>query len=522
MKIKALAILILGIMVLPCFSYAHDTKSEAYLDDNGRVRYIQGLQTNLTATTDPAATDDITEGYRVGSIWVNTTSDTIYFCVDNTEDAAVWSSGGSSSVETDTNCATYTDLGQICLDTDDEQLYVGLGATVLLVSSGSGDMTVAVYDANDDGTVDAADIATALAANGGNCSAGNSPLGVDASGAVESCFDVWTETENTAAGYIANVSEDTTPTAGGEFDFNGNNIVGLADVTFQTGATGGTLRTGTSAADKFQLQAYDVNGGSYTKVMEADANNEPTLEVFDETFQIRDSADETKIVIFELGGITASNTRTITVPDDSGTIVYTSQVPSLETDPVVGAVNGVVESDGGGNISAIVNLAGLNTALGSNIADGAHTADTNANTLCSGSTTYLDGDGNCDDISNTYLSKSALATYPISCSDGDVLGTNCGAGVDYTLTQIVQIASGTVELMAVSAGYKICVKATTAAAIHVDANASDRFKLDGTALDDGDKLSSDGTIDSTICFYADSADGWTTIGNQDGFTDGGA
>lgn len=40
-----------------------------------------------------------------------------------------------------------------------------------------------------------ADLADALAANGANCSAGNSPLGVDALGAVESCFDVATQTE---------------------------------------------------------------------------------------------------------------------------------------------------------------------------------------------------------------------------------------------------------------------------------------------------------------------------------------
>jgi hypothetical protein len=46
-----------------------------------------------------------------------------------------------------------------------------------------------------------ASTATALAANGGNCSSGSAPLGVDASGAVESCFDVWTEAENTAAAY---------------------------------------------------------------------------------------------------------------------------------------------------------------------------------------------------------------------------------------------------------------------------------------------------------------------------------
>lgn len=44
--------------------------------------------------------------------------------------------------------------------------------------------------------------ATALAANGGNCSSGSAPLGVDTLGASENCFDVWTEAENTTAAYV--------------------------------------------------------------------------------------------------------------------------------------------------------------------------------------------------------------------------------------------------------------------------------------------------------------------------------
>lgn len=66
------------------------------------------------------------------------------------------------------------------------------------VSGGSGDMTKAVYDADnnaaiddtaipDDITIDLAATATALAADGANCAAGNYPLGVDASGAVQDC-----------------------------------------------------------------------------------------------------------------------------------------------------------------------------------------------------------------------------------------------------------------------------------------------------------------------------------------------
>jgi hypothetical protein len=67
-----------------------------------------------------------------------------------------------------------------------------------------------------------ADLATALAANGANCSSGLAPLGVDASGAVEGCFDVWTEAENTAAGYI---SGNETITLSGDVSGSGETAI---------------------------------------------------------------------------------------------------------------------------------------------------------------------------------------------------------------------------------------------------------------------------------------------------------
>jgi len=43
------------------------------------------------------------------------------------------------------------------------------------------------------------------------------------------------------------------------------------------------------------------------------------------------------------------------------------------------------------------------TVTESQISDLVHTTDTNASTACSGTTTYLDGEGNCDDVSLDYI-----------------------------------------------------------------------------------------------------------------------
>lgn len=88
---RAITILILTLLVLPVYSFAHDENtSTSYIDPSGNFRWIRGLKTNLAATAAPTTTDDITEGYRVGSMWVDITADITYICVDNTEDAAVW------------------------------------------------------------------------------------------------------------------------------------------------------------------------------------------------------------------------------------------------------------------------------------------------------------------------------------------------------------------------------------------------------------------------------------------------
>jgi len=77
------------------------------------------------------------------------------------------------------------------------------GDNAFTFNSGTDTLTVTNIAATLTGN---ADTATALASNGSNCSSGSAPLGVNASGVVESCFDVWTEAENTSAAYISAIT----------------------------------------------------------------------------------------------------------------------------------------------------------------------------------------------------------------------------------------------------------------------------------------------------------------------------
>jgi len=55
---------------------------------------IQNILDNNSATREPLPSDDITSGYSIGSRWMNISvlqaSNNIFFCVDNTQNYAVW------------------------------------------------------------------------------------------------------------------------------------------------------------------------------------------------------------------------------------------------------------------------------------------------------------------------------------------------------------------------------------------------------------------------------------------------
>jgi hypothetical protein len=55
---------------------------------------VQGFD-NLSATTDPGVGNDTTQGYVVGSLWVNTSTGRAWVCVSNATGAATWALAGT-------------------------------------------------------------------------------------------------------------------------------------------------------------------------------------------------------------------------------------------------------------------------------------------------------------------------------------------------------------------------------------------------------------------------------------------
>lgn len=51
---------------------------------------VQNIKSNFAATSSPSSTNDNTQGYTVGSLWVNTSAGTVYICVDSTTTNAIW------------------------------------------------------------------------------------------------------------------------------------------------------------------------------------------------------------------------------------------------------------------------------------------------------------------------------------------------------------------------------------------------------------------------------------------------
>jgi hypothetical protein len=118
----------------------------ARITGEGNVLSNNVKKANYSAVTAPTATDDSAAGYEVGSVWIDTATDTVYTCVDATATAAVWSTehpqptNGLQNIGSDIGLGgTLTQSTSIAGDTNG--LNIGtvasrLGGTNLHTSSG--------------------------------------------------------------------------------------------------------------------------------------------------------------------------------------------------------------------------------------------------------------------------------------------------------------------------------------------------------------------------------------------------
>jgi len=187
--------------VLEIASVSSDELTLEWDDDNeGAGAGGDPVLVDTTAIADASGVD-LTSGVGV-DITLNTgaSPDTATFALDGTEiDAITWSDNANAS-----NIWTFDVSGT------DHTMTAGNGLmTFSHAVTVSGTLT---------GTLTGnADTATALAGNGANCNAGEYPLGVDASGAVENCTDATTEI-NTEIGNVLDGTDAFT-------DFNGADII---------------------------------------------------------------------------------------------------------------------------------------------------------------------------------------------------------------------------------------------------------------------------------------------------------
>lgn len=115
------------------------------------------VKCNLAGTTAPVATDDEDSGYSVGSIWIDTTGDAAYICVDATSTAAVWEptgpvslqaayDGGNTIVTAGGNALDVSGPESISLDSTSASNFTVVGAALTLSTTGTANTTVSAED----------------------------------------------------------------------------------------------------------------------------------------------------------------------------------------------------------------------------------------------------------------------------------------------------------------------------------------------------------------------------------------
>lgn len=141
-----------------------------------------------------------------------------------------------------------------------------------------------------------------------------------------------------------------------EQDVSGHTVFG-----FPTGYKGAAI-----LISRLLLKHSTGGGGTWTSIEEADlrgalpsaaagTTTQATATVFaDTSFQLFDDGDVTALLSFQLSGISTGTTRTVTIPDASGNMAYTSASDGTITADAISAVEGEATLDLLGDVGIAV------------------------------------------------------------------------------------------------------------------------------------------------------------------------
>ena len=306
---------------------------------------------------------------------------------DTTTDTLTLAEGANITITTDagtdtaTIAATTSDSLQVNsspVDTTGNLLDGDIDFTLVDGGAGGPDNITASLDATYEASLDVA-TAAALAANGANCAAGEIALGVDASGVVEGCY----EPSETDISDLVHTATDITA-----------NIVDFNDIKQNNTLAGNPALL----VDECFHIAIATGGGFICEGSTADTNEQLYL------FPDANGADTSQTIATEDGNI-----ATATALAANGANCAAGEI-ALGVD-ASGAVEGCYEP------------------AEADISDLSHTTDTGPSPDCSGTTTYQDGEGGCDDISSVYqpLDSELTTIAGLTETNGNVMFVAGGA-----------------------------------------------------------------------------------------------
>jgi len=114
---------------------------------------LNTVKNNFTATTNPTSTDSTSNGYSIGSTWVNNVSHGIYICTNATAGSAVWTSTAGSVTIISASTPTTASAGDLWYNSSTDITYLWNGSAWIDISAAGGRLVKSNYGSAGDPTV---------------------------------------------------------------------------------------------------------------------------------------------------------------------------------------------------------------------------------------------------------------------------------------------------------------------------------------------------------------------------------